>query len=131
MLGHVFALGRLFFDLLHFVFVIASVLLFYIDFSSFLMEKVPKMDENLVTGETFWLPFRDLFRASILGCILVALWLHFGRFWFHFKPFSFHFGPFWLHFGPYWPHFGPFWLHFGRFGSHSGSIFDHFGSQKG
>ena len=35
MLGHVFALGRLFFDLFRFFFVIASAILFYIDFSPF------------------------------------------------------------------------------------------------
>ena len=60
----------------------------------------------------FWHSFRDLFQASILGCILVTLWLTLDSLW---PPL----GHFWLPFGSLLAPFGsllaPFWLQWAHF----------------
>ena len=110
-------------------------------FIVFWWKTAPKMDGNLVPGETFWLPFRDLFRASILGCILVAPWLTFGSllgplgcllapFGSLLAPFGSRFAHFWCplaHFWSPWAHFCSPWRSiFSLLGSHGG-IFNIFG----
>ena len=41
----------------------------------------PKASRFEVTRSPFWRPFRDLFRTSTFGCILVARWLPFYSLW--------------------------------------------------
>ena len=57
--------------------------------------------------------FRDLFRTSILGCILVALWFTLGTLWAPIGSLLASFGSFWHPFGPLWLPFGTLWLPFG------------------
>ena len=74
--------------------------------------------QKLTCGPPWDHLFGDIFRTSILGCILTAFWLPFGPLWLPFGSLSLPFGSFWLPFGSFWLHFGPFWLHFSIFSRH-------------
>ena len=69
----------------------------------------------------FFHHFRDLFRRSIFGCILVALWLPFGSL---LAPF----GSLWLPFAPLWLPFGSLWHPLGDLLAPIGSLLAPFGS---
>ena len=60
----------------------------------------------------FWLPFRDLFRRLILGCILIVPWLTLGSFGLPLPHFWFPLAPFWLHLARFWLRFGALGLTF-------------------
>ena len=81
--------------------------------------------------------FRDLFRRSTFGCILIAPWPPFRSLWLHFRPLWLPFGllwapfcallaPFWTLLATFWTPLAPFYFllePFSSFGSHFGSIF--------
>ena len=70
----------------------------------------------------FWRPFRDPFRRSIFGCILVAPWLTFGSLLAPVGSLLAPFGSLLTPFGSFWLPLASFWLTFGRrwltFGAH-------------
>ena len=85
--------------------------------------------KGTISGKTFspfLFLFRDPFRRSTFGCILVARWLPFGSLWLPFGPLWLPFGPFWLSFGHFWIPFGPFWFHFGPLWLHFRPFWWHF-----
>ena len=103
-------------------------------------KRLPKWTNKYKMRGDFWLPFRDLFRASNFGCILVVRWLTFGSLlaplgrllapfgslWDPFGSLSAHFWCPLAHFWCPWPHFCSPWRSiFSLLGSH-GVIFDIF-----
>ena len=80
----------------------------------------------------FWLPFRDLFRRSTFGCILVPLWLTFGSLLAPFGSLLPPFGSLLGHFGSplahFWSPLAHFWCPRAHFCSPWRSIFSLLGS---
>ena len=81
------------------------------------------MDDPVVPGASQIHHFRDLYRRSTFGCILVALWLTFGSLLAPIGSLWLTLGSLWLHLPPFGRPFGSNGLPFGSLLSPSGSIF--------
>ena len=90
------------------------------------------LDQNGSKKHAFWFPFRDLFRASIFGCILVAIWHPLGSILAPFDTFWVNFGPSWHPLGSILVALGTILAPFSTSGRHFGkkSIFGHPISRK-